>query len=79
MNKSSGIMIGLVLFAVLGTPAIFYGLLALGDAGLFDNAYDNLLLIAGAGIGFVVILWTAMLFIGSRAVAADAQKDQLDG
>ena len=79
MSKSTIIMVGLFVFAVLGTPVIFYGVLAMGEAGFFDNALDNFWLIAGAGIGFVVIVWTAMVFIGSRAVAADAHKDQLNG
>ena len=79
MSKPTAIMLGLVAFAVLGGPAIFYGLLAMGEAGLFANAYDNFLLLVGAAIIFIVALWTTMLSIGARALAAKEDKEQLDG
>ena len=81
-GKSTAIMLGLVLFAVLGGPAIFYGLLAMGEAGLFNNAYENFWLFAGALIAIIVAIWAAMLWLGSRAVSANANNvtgDQLNG
>ena len=79
MSKSTAIMFGLIAFAILGGPAIFYGLLAMSEAGLFANAYDNFLLLTGGLIAFIVVVWGAMLWIGSRAVAAEDNKEQLNG
>ena len=82
MSKSTAIMLGLIAFAVLGAPAIFIGLVAMSEAGLFEDVYDNFLLFAGALVAIVLGIWTAMLWIGSRALAtdkADAMGEQLDG
>jgi len=72
-------MIGLIAFAILGGPAIFYGLLAMGDAGLFGNPLENFWVIAGGAIVIVAAIWCAILYIGSRAVALDANKEKVDG
>lgn len=79
MSKSTAIMFGLFAFAIIGGPVIFYGLLAMGKAGVFDNALDNFWAIAGIAIGVIVLLWGAMLYFGSLATAAGTNKEQLDG
>ena len=79
MSKSAITMLALIIFAIVGGPLIFYGLVFLGDAGAFDNALDNFWLIVGAGLGFVVLVWVAVLAIGNLALKADLSKEQLDG
>ena len=72
-------MLGLIVFAILGGPLIFYGLLAMGKAGVFDGIGESFLLFAGAGIAIVFALSAAMLFIGSRATTNSVNQDQANG
>ena len=56
--------------AILGGPAIFYGFLAMGEAGVFDNARDNFWPIVLVVLALVVAWWVFILFIGSRDLRA---------
>ena len=79
MSKSTIIMLGLIVFAVLGGPLIFYGLLSAGEAGVFENALDNFWWIAGAAIVFIVVTWVSMLAVGNLALKSDSHKEQRNG
>ena len=52
--------------AILGGPAIFYGFLAMGEAGVFDNARGNFWPIVLGVLALVVAWWVFILFLGSR-------------
>jgi hypothetical protein len=64
-------MLGLILFAVIGGPVIFYALIAMGNSGMFGNPLENFWSILGVGIGAIAVLWIAILAIGNYAVDAD--------
>ncbi|WP_298466685.1 hypothetical protein [uncultured Erythrobacter sp.] len=79
INTSLLVVLGLVVLAIAGGPAIFFGLVAMGNAGVFENALDNFWLLFGSGLGFILILWVGILYIGNRAITADQDEEQLDG
>ena len=79
MSKSAILMLGLVLFGVIGGPVIFYGLLSLGEAGVFDNALDNFWLLAGIGFGLIALFWVAVLYIGHAATKGDQKEGHTHG
>ena len=67
-NRSLLTVAILLLVAIIGGPVIFYGALALGDAGVFANASENFWPIVGSAIALIAIYWFAILYIGSRAL-----------
>jgi hypothetical protein len=71
-NRGIVLILALLAAAIVAGPVIFYGLVALGDAGAFQNMRANFWIVVPAGIVLVLALWVAILFLGSRLAPADA-------
>ena len=68
-----------MLTAILGGPLVFFGLLAMGQAGYFDNATENFWLIVGIGLFLIILWWVAVLYLGSRSNTDRINEENLGG
>ena len=65
-DRSGLILVALFLFCLLAAPLIFYGLVSMGAAGLFDFLADRFWLIIAILIAAVLAVWVPILWLGAR-------------
>jgi hypothetical protein len=76
-SDKSGIFL-LVTFAlcVVGGPAIFYGLVAMGSAGLLDFLIERVWLVAVI-LAVLVLGWSfAVLYVGNKVMPKEAEREE---